>query len=203
MNTHPSLAIALLVLFIIICLLLVVVVLLQKGRGGGLGAAFGGAGNAAFGTRTGDVFTWITIVLTAMFLLLAVGASVLVRPAIVKANDPEFIPRPGPIEEPTSVQILGGNRKAKIYYTLDGSVPTKASKEYKKAFMVQPGVTVKAIAMGDEMDPSNEVDGYYQLRTAMPEGPTSRPTTGSSSPASGPASAPAMPKTPASAGATK
>jgi preprotein translocase subunit SecG len=186
-------------LFIIICLLLVVVVLLQKGRGGGLGAAFGGAGTAAFGTRTGDVFTWITIVLTAMFLLLAVGASVLVRPAMREVSEPVFSPSPQPIEEPTSVQILCGTAKAKIYYTLDGSVPTKASKEYKKAVMVQPGVMLKAIATGDEMTTSKEVDGYYQLKTVMPELPASRPTTASSSPTS----APATSKTPASAGATK
>ena len=58
--------------FIVVCFLLIVVVLLQKGRGGGLGAAFGGGGGgSAFGTRTGDVFTWVTIVLTAVFLLLA------------------------------------------------------------------------------------------------------------------------------------
>jgi len=55
-------------LFIIVCLMLIVVVLVQKGRGGGLGAAFGGAASSAFGTRVGDVFTWVTIVLTALFL---------------------------------------------------------------------------------------------------------------------------------------
>ena len=54
-----------------ICVLLIVVVLLPKGRGGGLGAAFGGLGSSAFGTRVGDVFTWVTIVLTALFLVLA------------------------------------------------------------------------------------------------------------------------------------
>ncbi|HAU37680.1 MAG TPA: preprotein translocase subunit SecG, partial [Phycisphaerales bacterium] len=62
-------------LFLIICVLLIVVVLLQKGRGGGLGAAFGGVGSSAFGTRVGDVFTWVTIVLTALFLLAACGTA--------------------------------------------------------------------------------------------------------------------------------
>jgi len=65
--------------FVLTCILLIVVVLLQKGRGGGLGAAFSGAGSAAFGTRTGDVFTWVTIVLTALFLLLAVATSFVYR----------------------------------------------------------------------------------------------------------------------------
>jgi protein translocase SecG subunit len=113
-------AILFLVLFIIICFLLVVVVLLQKGRGGGLGAAFGGAGSSAFGTRTGDVFTWITIVLTALFLLLAVSATVLVRPPMRNASDPVFTPTAEPIEEATAVQIRCYTPRVKIYYTLDG-----------------------------------------------------------------------------------
>ena len=68
-------------LFVVICILLIIVVLLQKGRGGGIGSAFGGGGSAAFGTRTGDVFTWVTIVLTALFLLLAITTTLVYRPA--------------------------------------------------------------------------------------------------------------------------
>ena len=68
------------VLFLIVCILLIVVVLLQKGRGGGLGAAFGGAGSSAFGTKTGDVFTWVTITLTGLFLLLAIITTLVYRP---------------------------------------------------------------------------------------------------------------------------
>ena len=64
-------------LFIVICVLLIIVVLLQKGRGGGLGAAFGGMGSSAFGTKIGDVFTWVTIVLVALFLLLAIGTQLM------------------------------------------------------------------------------------------------------------------------------
>lgn len=60
-------------LFVATCVLLILVILLQKGRGGGLAGAFGGAGGySAFGAKTGDVFTWITISLTAMFVVLAV-----------------------------------------------------------------------------------------------------------------------------------
>jgi len=37
-----------------------------------LSAAFGGAGgHSAFGSKTGDVFTWATIVIVGLFLLLA------------------------------------------------------------------------------------------------------------------------------------
>ena len=59
-----------------ICLLLMLVILLQKGRGGGLAGAFGGGGgSSAFGAKTGDVFTWITVIVAAVFILLAIGAN--------------------------------------------------------------------------------------------------------------------------------
>src|SRR5206468_4570995 len=63
-------------LFIIICVLLILLVLIQKGRGGGLAGAFGGAGgNTAFGSKTGDVLTWATSILFGVFLLLAVATN--------------------------------------------------------------------------------------------------------------------------------
>ena len=56
-----------------VCCILIFVILLQRGRGGGLAGAFGGAGGtSAFGAKTGDVFTWITVCLAGIFLLLAV-----------------------------------------------------------------------------------------------------------------------------------
>jgi preprotein translocase subunit SecG len=71
------------VLFIIICILLIIVVLLQKGRGGGLSAAFGGAGGqSAFGSKTGDVFTWATIIVVGVFLIMAIVLTVFYVPHI-------------------------------------------------------------------------------------------------------------------------
>ncbi len=59
-----------------ICLLLMLVILLQRGRGGGVAGAFGGGGGSgAFGAKTGDVFTWITVVVAAVFVGLAVFAN--------------------------------------------------------------------------------------------------------------------------------
>lgn len=41
---------------------LIFVILIQRGKGGGLTAAFGGGGgDSAFGAKAGDAFTWITI----------------------------------------------------------------------------------------------------------------------------------------------
>jgi len=62
------------VLFLFVCLILILLVLMQKGRGGGLSSAFGGAGgNTAFGSKTGDVLTWATSIIFGVFMLLAVG----------------------------------------------------------------------------------------------------------------------------------
>lgn len=52
--------------------LLMFVVLLQRGRGGGLAGAFGGmGGQSALGTRAGDVFTKITVILATIWVVLA------------------------------------------------------------------------------------------------------------------------------------
>ena len=65
-------------LFIFVCIVMIGLVLLQKGRGGGLASAFGGAGgNTAFGSKTGDVLTWTTAILFGIFIGLAVALNLL------------------------------------------------------------------------------------------------------------------------------
>ena len=64
-------------LFLILSsLFLILLVLIQRGRGGGLAGAFGGAGGqSAFGTKAGDVFTigvaafWILLCILALNVL--------------------------------------------------------------------------------------------------------------------------------------
>jgi preprotein translocase subunit SecG len=54
-------------------LMLILIILIQKGKGGGLSAAFGGAGaGGVLGTKTGDFLTWVTIGLVVFFLAIAV-----------------------------------------------------------------------------------------------------------------------------------
>jgi len=115
------------IIFILVCVLLITVVLLQKGRGGGLGIIGGGGSQSAFGTRTGDVFTWVTIALVVVFLTLAIGASKLCRPAPGRVSDPIFIPPPRPISKPILVTIRCPTANAEIFYTTDGSEPTRES----------------------------------------------------------------------------
>jgi preprotein translocase subunit SecG len=65
------------VLLFIVCVFLILIVLIQKGRGGGLASAFGGAGgNTAFGSKTGDVLTWATSIVFGIFLILSVVTNV-------------------------------------------------------------------------------------------------------------------------------
>jgi len=68
-------------LFVLVCMILILLVLIQKGRGGGLASAFGGAdGSSAFGTKTGDVLTWATSIVFGVFILLAVILTLMTRP---------------------------------------------------------------------------------------------------------------------------
>ena len=61
-------------LVIIVGMFLILLILIQKGRGGGLASAFGGAGgNTAFGSKTGDVLTWATSIVFLIFLVLTVA----------------------------------------------------------------------------------------------------------------------------------
>ncbi|MGN6726511.1 MAG: preprotein translocase subunit SecG [Tepidisphaeraceae bacterium] len=70
---------SLLTLFLILSLFMILLVLIQKGRGGGLSAAFGGGGggNTAFGAKTGDVLTWATSIVFGVFVALAIGLNLL------------------------------------------------------------------------------------------------------------------------------
>ncbi|HLJ95386.1 MAG TPA: preprotein translocase subunit SecG [Gemmataceae bacterium] len=58
-------------LVLIVGILLIFLVLIQRGKGGGLAGAFGGTGgSSAFGSRAGDLFTRITLVLAGIWVAL-------------------------------------------------------------------------------------------------------------------------------------
>jgi preprotein translocase subunit SecG len=88
MTVFPLLAVGFIMkvvaaLFIVCCVSLILVILIQKGRGGGLSGAFGGAGaGGILGSKTGDFLTWVTIALVGVFLTLAVVMAKFYRPEV-------------------------------------------------------------------------------------------------------------------------
>jgi preprotein translocase subunit SecG len=57
-----------------VCVFLMLVVLLQQGKGGGMGAAFGGGAQQVFGGRgAGNILTRATAVCAAIFMLTSVS----------------------------------------------------------------------------------------------------------------------------------
>jgi preprotein translocase subunit SecG len=72
---------------------LILLVLVQRGRGGGLAGAFGGmGGQSAFGTKAGDVFTKITVIVAIVWVLLAGGSILAFRASTGGYNPPEAPP---------------------------------------------------------------------------------------------------------------
>ena len=63
------------ILLVLTSIFLIMLVLVQRGRGGGLAGALGGAGGqSAFGTKAGDMFTRITIGTAAVWILLCIAS---------------------------------------------------------------------------------------------------------------------------------
>jgi preprotein translocase subunit SecG len=69
-------------IWVFAAIVLIFIVLIQKGKGGGLGAAFGGVGSSLLGTKTGDFLTWVTICFVAAWLLLSIVAAKWFRPSV-------------------------------------------------------------------------------------------------------------------------
>ena len=102
MVSIPFLAVGILmnlvaVLFVFSCIALILIILIQKGRGGGLSSAFGGAGaGGVLGSKTGDFLTWVTIGLVSVYLLFAI-----IMGKFYKPSPGDFgAPTPPPTSEP-------------------------------------------------------------------------------------------------------
>jgi preprotein translocase subunit SecG len=106
MTVFPILALSFIknvvaVLFVISCVSLVLIILIQKGRGGGLSGAFGGAmASGILGSKTGDFLTWVTIVLAGVFLLLAVVMAKIYKPDVASDYDVSPQTQQQPVESP-------------------------------------------------------------------------------------------------------
>jgi len=113
MTVFPILAVSFImnvvaVLFVICCVSLVLIILIQKGRGGGLSGAFGGAmAGGILGSKTGDFLTWVTIVLVGVFLTLAVVMAKFYKPAQVGDYDVSPQTQQQPLESPEQPETSG------------------------------------------------------------------------------------------------
>src|SRR5262245_52496977 len=66
------------IIHVFVCMVLIAVVLLQQGKGGGMGAAFGGATTQVFGGRgAGNILTRATAICAAILMLTSVSLAYL------------------------------------------------------------------------------------------------------------------------------
>ncbi len=121
------------VLFVLCCVVLILIILIQKGRGGGLSAAFGGAmASGILGSKTGDFLTWVTIVAVSVFLTLAVVMAKFYKPAAPTGN---YDVKPQAQQEPSasSEQPLATDAKPQAQQEPSASPepppPTEAPKD--------------------------------------------------------------------------
>ena len=126
----------------VVSLFLILVILVQRGRGGGLTGALGGmGGQSAFGTKAGDLFTKITIIVALVWILLAMLA-------IQRLARPGGGARP---QQPTGTQLdKGSQEKAKD--NLDDGATKKAGdgKSATKPGATKPEGTKPAASKADE-----------------------------------------------------
>ncbi len=97
------------VIFLICAVALILIILIQKGKGGGLSAAFGGGmASGILGSKTGDFLTWVTITLAGVFLILAVIMAKFYKPGVSDfgpgtLQQPPVQQSPIPQEQPTGL----------------------------------------------------------------------------------------------------
>lgn len=73
-----------------------------------------------------------------------------------------------PSKKSNAVQVeLSTLKNAQIYYTLDGSTPTKKSKRYTKPFVVDKSCTLKAVAFTTELASNVLSETFYMHKAVM------------------------------------
>src|SRR5438128_348826 len=111
----------------LLSIFLILVILVQRGRGGGLTGALGGmGGQSAFGTKAGDLFTRITIVVAALWVLLAMAALKVLNPHSVSGFNEELRGQAAPTSKTSTSGLLPATGKS-------AEVPASKSVETEKA----------------------------------------------------------------------
>ena len=91
---------------------------------------------------------------------------------------PEFNPPEGRIIIGSDVEITCDTEDATIYYTTDGTEPTKKSDVYKEPITVEKDVTIKAYAVKKNYKDSKIVEASYTVFTPKVENPVFNPVAG-------------------------
>lgn len=109
---NPVVTNLLVVFFLVVCVAMILIVLIQRPQGGGLSGAFGaggagqGAGQTAFGTKTGDVLTWGTVSVFVIYVLVAIGLNFAARPDTSRATTTPTLVDPATQNEPPAPEEL-------------------------------------------------------------------------------------------------
>lgn len=100
-------------LLLLTSIFMILLILIQRGRGGGITGALGGAGGqSAFGSKTGDVFTKITVYTAVVWIMLSILT-------ISFFNRP---PEPDPVAKPPGTTLTAPGT-GKIGGEADGEAP--------------------------------------------------------------------------------
>jgi preprotein translocase subunit SecG len=152
-------------------MLLIFIILLQRGRGGGLAGALGGmGGQSAFGTKAGDVFTRITVVLAVIWIILCASSIPLLRylsggryqggsdspPTLVAPPQQKGdVGKPAEDEEPQPPAGRSDETGAAEKPATKSEAPAKPNLELEpEAKASPPSTDEKSAPEGDEANPS-------------------------------------------------
>jgi preprotein translocase subunit SecG len=82
----PWVPLTLSIVILLLSVFLILLVLIQRGKGGGLAGAFGGVGgSSAFGSRAGDTFTRVTVIVAAVWvMLIMIMVKMIQKPPVVE-----------------------------------------------------------------------------------------------------------------------
>ncbi|MCH7790960.1 MAG: preprotein translocase subunit SecG [Planctomycetes bacterium] len=127
----------LVLLFLMVSVLMILVILIQKPQGGGLSGAFGAgasSGQTAFGAKTGDMLTWLTVGMFCMFVMIAIVLNFTTRQ------------NPYATAVPTTIQGVSGSEGAGGVEALPDGTPAEQpadqpGEQPPPADQTQPGET--------------------------------------------------------------
>jgi hypothetical protein len=95
-----------------------------------------------------------------------------------KVATPSANPGAGMIDGGTAITLTSATEGAEIYYTLDGSAPSKTSTRYGNAPVITADTTLKAIAVKDGMTDSDVLTAAYTIDTSKVATPIADPPAG-------------------------